>query len=92
MKKIQNYLLDRTLQVSYGKTVRLPVRAGVLQGIIFGPILCNIFASDPPDLPQRFQKLLFADDTLISVKGRSLRVITSRLEKSLNISALTLRI
>ena len=87
MKVIQNYLLDRTLQVSYqnGKSVRLPVRAGVPQGSISGPILYNIFTSDLPDLPTGCQKSLFADDTSIPVKGRNLRVITIRLQKGLDI-------
>ena len=87
VKIIQNYLSDRTLQVSYqnGKSIRLPVRAGVPQGSILGPILYNIFTSDHPDLPPGCQKSLFADDTSISVKGRSIRVITSRLQKSLDI-------
>ena len=61
------------------------MRAGVPQGSILGPILYNIFTSDLPDLPPGCQKSLFADDTSISVKGGSLRVITSRLQKSLDI-------
>ena len=87
MKIIQNYLSDRTLQVSYqnGKSVRLPVRAGVPQGSILGPIFNNISTSDLPDLPTGCQKSLFADDMSISVKGGSLRVISSRLQKSLDI-------
>lgn len=87
IKIIQNYLSDRTLQVNYqnSKSDRLPVRAGVPQGSILGPILYNIFTSDLPDLPQGCQKSLFADDTGISAKGRSLRVICSRLQKSLDI-------
>ena len=64
---------------------QLPVRAGVPQGSFLGPILYNIFTSDLPDLPPGCQKSLFADDTSISVKGRSLRVITTRLQKSLDI-------
>ena len=87
MKLVQNYLTDRTLQVNYqnSKSDQLPVRAGVPQGSILGPILYNIFTSDLPDLPQGCHKSLFADDTGISAKGRSLRVICSRLQKSLDI-------
>lgn len=87
VKIIQNYLTDRTLQVCYqnSKSDQLPVRAGVPQGSILGPILYNIFTSDLPDLPPGCQKSLFADDTSISAKGRSLRVITRRLQKSLDI-------
>lgn len=87
IKLIQSYLTDRTLQVNYqnSKSERLPVRAGVPQGSILGPILYNIFTSDLPDLPQGCQKSLFADDTAISAKGRSLRIICSRLQKSLDI-------
>lgn len=87
MKIIQNYLTNRTLQVCYqnGKSDQLPVRAGVPQGSILGPILYNIFTSDLPVLPPGCQKSLFADDTSISVKGKSLRVISSRLQKSLDI-------
>ena len=87
IKLIQNYLTDRTLQVNYqnSKSYRLPVRAGVPQGSILGPLLYNIFTSDLPDLPRGCQKSLFADDTGISAKGKSLRVICSRLQKSLDI-------
>lgn len=87
IKLIQNYLSNRTLQVNYqnSKSDRLPVRAGVPQGSILGPILYNIFTSDLPDLPDGCQKSLFADDTGISARGRSLRVICSRLQKSLDI-------
>ena len=84
---IQSYLSNRTLQVNYqnSRSERLPVRAGVPQGSILGPILYNIFTSDLPELPQGCQKSLFADDTGLSAKGRSLRVICSRLQKSLDI-------
>ena len=55
------------------------------QGSILDPILYNTFTPDLPDLPPGCQKSLFADDTSISVKGKSLRVIISRLQKSLDI-------
>ena len=86
-KMIQSYLTDRTLQVNYfnSKSDRLPVRAGVPQGSILGPVSHNIFTSDLPDLPPGCEKSLFWDDTSISVKGKSLRVICSRLQKSLDI-------
>jgi hypothetical protein len=89
IKIIQNYLTNRTLQVSYQnfKSDQLPIKAGVPQGSILGPILYNIFTSDLPDLPQGCQKSLFADDTGLSAKGKSLRVICSRLQKSLDIFA-----
>ena len=85
-KMVQNYLSDRTLQVSYqnSKSDRLPVRAGVPQGSILGPILYNIFTSDLPDISEGRTRSLFADDTLLSAKGRSLRVVCSRLQNTLN--------
>ena len=87
IKMIQNYLTDRFLQVCYQncKSDQLPVLAGVPQGSILGPILYNIFTSDLPALPTGCQKSLFADDTSISARGRSLRVICSRLQRSLDI-------
>lgn len=86
-KIIQNYLTDRTLQVSYlnSKSDQFQIRAGVPQGSILGPILYNIFTSDLPDLPAGCTKSLFADDTSISAKGRSLRVVCSRMQKGLDI-------
>ena len=87
IKILKNYLTDRTLQVVYqnSKSDRFPVRAGVPQGSVLGPVLYNIFTSDLPDLPPGCTKSLFCDDTSISVKGKSLRVICSRLQKSLDI-------
>ena len=84
---IPSYLTDHTLQDNFlnGKSDRLPVRAGVPQGSILGPVLYNIFTADLPDLPPGCEKSLFRDDTSISVKGKSLRVICSRLQKSLDI-------
>ena len=77
--------ISSPIELSNSKFDRLPVRAGVPQGSILGPILYNIFTSDLPDLPPGCQKSLFADDTGLSAKGRSLRVICSRLQKSLDI-------
>ena len=87
IKILQNYLNDRTLQVVYqnSKSDRLPVRAGVPQGSILGPVLYNVFTSDLPELPSGCSKSLFCDDTSISVKGKSLRVICSRMQRSLDI-------
>ena len=86
IKILKNYLTDRTLQVVYqnSKSDRF-VRAGVSQGSVLGPVLYNIFTSDLPDLPPGCTKSLFCDDTSISVKGKSLRVICSRLQKNLDI-------
>lgn len=46
-------------------------------GSISGPILCYIFTSDLHELAQRCKKYLFAYDTGLSVKRRSLRIICS---------------
>ena len=85
-KMVQNYLSDRTLQVSYqnSKSDRLPVRAGVPQGSILGSVLYNIFTSDLPDMSEGRPRSLFAGDTLLSAKGRSLHVVCSRLQNTLN--------
>lgn len=87
VKIIQSYLTGRTLQVSYQncKSDQLPVKAGVPQGSILAPILYNTFTSDLPNLSTGCSNFFFADDTSISAKGKSLRVICSRLQRSLDV-------
>jgi len=94
VKIIQNYLSDRSFQVSLydSKSDAINIPAGVPQGSVLGPILFNIFTADMPPLPGGGKLSLFADDTAIIYEGRVIRALTAKLQRGLipcpNISTL----
>jgi len=67
VKIIQNYLSDRSFQVSLydSKSDAINIPARVPQGSVLGPIPFNIFTADMPPLPGGGKLSLFADDTAI---------------------------
>lgn len=83
-KIISNYLQNRTFKVSLGGSLSgsYIIPAGVPQGSLLGPILYSIFISDLPPLPDGSVLSLFADDT---VKGRTPRELTNKLQRSLDV-------
>ena len=64
-KWFKGYLLFRSHCVSLINSVssKLPVKSGVPQGSILGPILFLIFVNDLPSSVTSSHLLLFADDT-----------------------------
>lgn len=87
IKIIQNYLSQRHFKVSLnGKNSKeFPIPAGVPQGSLLGPILYNIYTSDIPRLPDGSGIFLFADDTAITVKGRTPNELKNKLQRSLDV-------
>lgn len=85
-KIICSYLNQRQFRVSLSGVDSdiFPIPAGVPQGSLLGPILYNIYTSDLPQLPVGGQFFVFADDTSITVKGRKVCELRSRLQRCLD--------
>ncbi len=82
---LHNYLTDRTFQVQYGEetsSIR-PIKAGVPQGSVLGPILYLIFTSDLPT-DDNLVTTTFADDTAILYSDPNIHRVHRILQQHLN--------
>lgn len=86
IKIIRNYLQQRSFKVSLNGCLsnNFPIPAGVPQGSLLGPLLYSVYTSDIPNLGDGCVLFLFADDTAVTVKGRTPREITNKLQRCLN--------
>ena len=57
--------------VKFGNHIssKQPIKLGIGQGSCLGPLFFLIFINDLPHLLSKFETLLFADDTTLSVSG-----------------------
>ena len=74
---IKNYLCDRYQTVKVNKCFSAPKRVtiGIPQGSILGPLLFLIYINDLPNVSDRFQATLFADDTTLIFKGHDYNIL-----------------
>lgn len=80
-----SYLSDRYFMVKYQDVITglYPIRAGVPQGSVLGPVLYLLYTSDIPTSPHT-TTATFADDTAIMAVNEEPRIASQYLQRSLN--------
>ena len=82
LKWFESYLKGRKQYVFYnGETSDVKeITCGVPQGSVLGPLLFLIYINDLPNISEKLQFFLFADDTNIYYESKDLK----ELEKTVN--------
>ena len=82
LKWFESYLTDRKQYVFYnGVTSEMKtIACGVPQGSVLGPLLFLLYINDLPNISDKLQFFLFADDTNIYYESKDLKI----LEKTVN--------
>ena len=83
---ITNYLKDRSqfVNTNGNQSDIARVTCGIPQGSVLGPILYSLYTSDMPNAITSGTTYMYADDTTIYCTGKSIDVVTERLNKALN--------
>ena len=83
LKWFESYLTDRKQYVFYNgvSSDTKPVTCGVPQGSVLGPLLFLIYINDLPNISDKLNFFLFADDTNIYYESKNL----TELEKTVNV-------
>ena len=80
-----DYLFHRSVAVNYGKSSSktVDIQTGVPQGSILGPLLFILFFNDVTDVIDGARIVKYADDTVIYVADKDLKVIKTKLTKDM---------
>ena len=82
---IRSYLSDRTMAVQIGTSFskEFPIRCGVPQGSVLGPLLYAVTISDIQSINEH-PKILYADDTSCVIVARSSNELKVKSEAAIN--------
>ena len=82
---ITNYLFERKqyVQIESFQSDLKPCLAGVPQGSILGPLLFILFFNDFPEVLEVCDTVMYADDTVITYRGKSITTIEVNLTDEL---------
>ena len=86
-KWFQSYLTDRSQYVTYDgiESKVLPIKYGVPQGSILGPLLFIIYMNDIFNASNFLFTILYADDTCVILDGKSLENLITLMNQELHL-------
>ena len=85
LKWFESYLTDRSQYVTYDgmQSTILPIKCGVPQGSILGPLLFIIYMNDIFNVSDLLYAILYADDTCVLVNNNNIEYLYKALNEEL---------
>ena len=74
IKWFESYLFDRSQYVVYNnqQSMTHPIKCGVPQGSILGPLLFIIYVNDISNISNVLFNIMYADDTSVLLSGKKI--------------------
>ena len=85
MSLLKSYLANRYQYVSYNNTnfKILPIKYGVPQGSVLGPVLFLMYINNVPNITNKCNFTLFADNTTLTFKSHNLYDLENEINSTL---------
>ena len=92
IKWFESYLCDRSQYVVYNnqQSMTHPIKCGVPQGSILGPLLLMIYVNDIGNISNLLFNIMYADDTSVLLSGKHLNDLICLLNKELDLLSIWL--